>query len=86
MSYTESEKDRLSKKLKSVEEDLRRTESRLASEKAQRKFAEHRVRAEKGAKTKLKNRIANGVCPCCTRSFQNLQRHIETKHPEFKGS
>lgn len=27
-------------------------------------------------------RIHNGVCPCCNRSFENLRRHMETKHPE----
>lgn len=44
----------------------------------------NKLRAEKGAKTRIKNRVANGVCPCCTRTFQNLHRHMETKHPEFK--
>lgn len=45
--------------------------------------AENRRRAEKAAKTRLKNRIANGVCPCCNRSFTNVRRHITTQHPEF---
>ena len=31
---------------------------------------------------KLK-RLHNGTCPCCKRSFQNLQSHIKTKHPEL---
>jgi hypothetical protein len=38
----------------------------------------------KGKHTQLKKRVANGVCPCCHRSFVALRRHIETKHPEFK--
>ena len=45
--------------------------------------AENRRRAEKGAKTRLKNRIAKGVCPCCTRSFVNLKRHMDNKHPDY---
>lgn len=28
-------------------------------------------------------RTKNGVCPCCKRSFQNLRRHIESKHPDY---
>lgn len=36
------------------------------------------------AERKLK-RVKNGVCPCCNRSFQNLARHMKTKHPEAKG-
>ena len=31
----------------------------------------------------LERRIANGVCPCCKRHFENVQRHIEQKHPDF---
>lgn len=29
-----------------------------------------------------KKRIKNGVCPCCNRTFLNLQSHMKTKHPE----
>jgi len=28
-------------------------------------------------------RIHKGVCPCCNRSFVDLKRHMETKHPEI---
>lgn len=35
---------------------------------------------------RLKKRVAAGVCPCCTRSFQNLRRHMATKHPEHASS
>ncbi len=45
--------------------------------------AKNSRRAEKGAKTRLKNRIANGVCPCCRRSFANLQRHMSKEHPGY---
>ena len=41
------------------------------------------LRSEKGAKTKLKKRIANGVCPCCNRTFVNVQRHMATQHKDF---
>jgi NMD protein affecting ribosome stability and mRNA decay len=34
---------------------------------------------------RLKKRVGNGVCPCCNRSFTNLQRHMHTKHPDFTG-
>lgn len=35
---------------------------------------------------RLKERVLNGVCPCCNRSFENLRRHIVTKHPEGIGA
>ena len=40
-------------------------------------------RASRGVITKLRVRVGSGVCPCCTRSFVNLQRHMATKHPTF---
>jgi hypothetical protein len=52
-----------------------RLESDLRSER-------HKVAAERGAKTKLKKRIAHGVCPCCKRTFANVARHMKSKHPE----
>lgn len=30
-----------------------------------------------------KTRAAAGLCPCCNRSFVNMQRHMKTKHPDF---
>lgn len=30
----------------------------------------------------LAKRIAAGVCPNCHRTFSNVQRHMETKHPD----
>lgn len=36
----------------------------------------------KGVLTKVKRRVANGVCPCCTRTFTNLARHMASQHPE----
>ena len=41
------------------------------------------LRATKGQLTKSKKRAANGVCPCCNRSFANVQRHVKGQHPEF---
>ncbi len=44
---------------------------------------ERRLAAQKGVTTRLKNRVANGVCPCCNRSFMNLQRHMASQHKGF---
>lgn len=41
--------------------------------------------AYKGHVTRIRNRIANGVCPAgCNRHFENVERHIATQHPDFK--
>lgn len=66
--------------------ELAREEGRIAQLKYDLKHTEGQRRAEKAAKTKLKNRIAKGVCPCCNRHFANVQRHIENQHPGFADS
>lgn len=30
-----------------------------------------------------RQRFANGVCPCCTRSFENVARHMKGEHPDY---
>jgi len=53
------------------------------SERNRRLLAERQRAAAKGQVTKIKNRVGNGVCPCCNRTFVNLQRHIAGQHPDF---
>ena len=38
-------------------------------------------RRAKKAERQIK-RVTRGVCPCCNRTFENLARHMQTKHPE----
>lgn len=66
---------RESERVNSVQAQL--NETRHALEVAKRQAA-----IEKGKLTRHRNRVNRGVCPCCTRTFQNLARHIETQHPE----
>jgi hypothetical protein len=42
-----------------------------------------KTKAERKLKA-VQKRVGNGVCPCCGRMFQNLFRHMGTKHPEYK--
>lgn len=34
------------------------------------------------AHKRMRDRIRNGVCPCCNRTFQNLLRHMQTEHAD----
>jgi hypothetical protein len=66
--------------------------SDTAEEKLERERRQHRATkdllaaeershsATKGQMTKLRKRVEAGVCPRCKRTFQNLARHMETKH------
>lgn len=55
----------------------------IAFARRQRDRNERQARAFKGQVTRIRNRVGNGVCPCCNRSFENLQRHMKTKHPDY---
>lgn len=77
LSIGDSENDKLKKQIE--------------NEKQRREWAEKNAetarKAEAIARGKLKaqsERVKNGVCPCCNRTFQNLMRHMSTKHPEWK--
>jgi hypothetical protein len=61
------------KNLNSVLDDNSRTIGAITRQKS----------AIKGQMTKLKNRVKNGVCPCCNRTFSNLANHMKNQHPEF---
>lgn len=39
--------------------------------------------AARSALARDRQRFTNGVCPCCNRSFENVRRHMTTKHPDF---
>jgi hypothetical protein len=63
---------------------LYKAEQKYAADRVEeRNAAQRQLRATKAAHTRTKNRIANGVCPCCNRSFQNLHRHMQGQHPDY---
>jgi hypothetical protein len=81
----ESGEERVRRELREAEA---RHASQLAQERARRERAENdamdlanKNRALKGTATKLKKRAAAGVCAFCHRTFSNVSRHVETKHP-----
>ena len=74
--YSDTEVARLKRKLEYEEACRSRAEGRAAHE-------ERRAAAYKGHLTRTKNRIKNGVCPCCNRQFKNLQRHMASQHPDY---
>lgn len=66
-----------------LERQLKAERERAARLAAQRDQAEASARAHKGAATRARKRAAAAVCPCCKRSFVQLRRHMETKHPDY---
>ena len=51
-----------------------------------KRIAEARAVAAERSLTRLKVRIARGVCPACNRSFQDLARHMTTKHTGYDAT
>lgn len=58
-------------------------EQETRNERDRRHGIELQLRSQRGATTRIKNRIGHGVCPCCTRSFGDLKRHMASKHPDY---
>lgn len=63
---------------KEAEEKLRLAQQKLDAEYVKSIQLESQLKKEQN---KLK-RLTNGVCPCCNRSFHNLQQHMKKQHPE----
>lgn len=81
--YTISEIDKLKKQLAETDASLGYYRGRVENLNSEKDHYKRVAAANKGQVTKMKNRAANGVCQCCNRTFQNLQRHMATKHPDF---
>ena len=79
-SWNESDTDRLRKQLESKERELREAKCETLR---QSNLKELEMKEREKSEKKLR-RVNKGVCPCCNRSFNNLHRHMETKHPELK--
>ena len=78
--FTESEADR---ERKAREEAERRLEAERGwSQQLSDSLAasERTLSATKGQVTKLRNRAKNGVCAFCHRHFENVERHMKSKH------
>jgi hypothetical protein len=86
ISYHRSEADNLRDKLAREQSARKRAEAAEVHQRDQRVAAERSAAAYKGRVTRLKNRAAAGVCPCCNRHFENVERHMSTKHPDFRDS
>lgn len=82
--YFDNNENRLLKRqLHEKDEQLKREQKRTEWAKNEAAISERRRAALKGQVTKIKNRVGNGVCPCCNRTFANLGRHMTHQHPAW---
>jgi predicted nucleic acid-binding Zn-ribbon protein len=71
--FTESEADRLRRERDRLKQDAARLNDEIAEQKRRAEEAEKKLLT-------AKRRAAAGLCPCCNRTFQNVQKHMATKH------
>lgn len=85
LSYRESKEDRLQRELDRERRRVSWRDEELAAARQLAKANDHRARAYKGQLTKMRKRVAAGVCPVgsCKRSWTELHDHIRTCHPEL---
>lgn len=81
--FSESEADKLRKQLERAQSDRDWHRQRQQAERDLREHTERQLSAQKAATTKARKRHAAGVCPACKRTFQDVQRHMHSKHPDF---
>jgi uncharacterized protein (DUF3084 family) len=78
LSWKETETD----KLRRERDRLKQREAMLEDE---ARMARERADKAEATTKRLKKRAAAGTCPCCQRTFSNMSRHMQTKHPQFKA-
>jgi hypothetical protein len=83
MQWKETETDRMRRDRDRLAQRLAERDDEIARQRRLREETERRLAATKGVVTRIRNRVGHGVCPCCTRSFGNLQRHMKTQHPDW---
>jgi len=83
MSYGENDLDRERKRTTRLQAKLDQAQAEILTQRERRDHADRSAAAYKGHLTRIKNRIAAGVCPCCRRPFAAVMRHMRGQHPEF---
>lgn len=67
------------------ESDVAAAKRLLEEERLARQAVEDQLAASQREAKRQAKRVANGVCPCCNRSFVQLARHMKAKHPDFSS-
>lgn len=66
-----------------LKEETARLQQELSAARELTRLAQESAKKANSKIAQMKKRTANGVCPCCTRSFTNLQRHMKSQHPDY---
>lgn len=81
--FRESDADKYRREAERLKQQAAQKDDEIKWQREQRELAERRLSAAKGQITKIRKRVGHGVCPCCNRTFENLNRHMASKHPDY---
>lgn len=76
----ESDEEKLKKALKEEEARSKQAEYSLYLRNQELAAANKTLATTRGQLTRVRKRVANGVCPDCHRHFENLEKHMKSKH------
>lgn len=81
----ETEAQKLRRERDLLAQRIAERDDEIARQREIREGVERRLSATRGVVTRIKNRIGHGVCPCCNRTFEDLSRHMASKHPTYSA-
>lgn len=84
--FNNGENARLKRELEQLRKRKEWAEQESRNQRERREATERRLSAQRGVTTRIKNRISKGACPCCNRTFQDLQRHMVRQHPTYAAT
>ena len=79
----ETDETKLRRERDRLRQQMAQRDDEIAAERARRIKVEGELALTERREKRLKKRASAGVCPCCTRSFTDMARHMKQKHPEF---
>lgn len=74
------EQDSIRQERDRLKQDAARLADEIAAERARAEAETKRAEDAEKKVVQIRRRAAAGVCPCCNRTFLNVQRHMKTKH------
>lgn len=84
--WAETTVKKLEKQLAAERARHDQTKAEVDRQREYRRQTERQLIATRGVVTRVKNRVGRGVCPCCNRFFEQLHRHMKTKHQDYATS
>jgi hypothetical protein len=83
-AYCESTVKRLEREKAKLVAQLDQRKAEAEHFREERDATERRLKATKGVVTRIKNRVAGGICPCCDKGFADLRDHMREAHPDYE--